>query len=181
MAYEPILKYIKQINKPVFSTRQLASISGKSLSTTTQALGKLERNGIVQKIYRGIWTEVTTHHVSPFSVIPLLFPTGRVYVSLLSALHLYGIIEQIPQVIQLASTIHTKIIRTRLAVFSIHQISSRFFIGFDWYKDSADFLIAQPEKALADCLYISAYKGKKLRHFPELHFSRDFSFEKFNH
>jgi len=58
--------------------------------------------------------------------------------------HLYGIIEQIPQVITLASTIHTKKISTKIGTFIIYQILPAFFDGFDWYRKTGDFLIAEP-------------------------------------
>ena len=93
-------------------------------------------------------------------------------------MHIYGIIEQIPQVITLASTVHTKEINTKLGVFSVHQIAPKFFKGFDWYKQKGSFLIAEPEKALVDCLYLARYKKKQFSHFPELSFPKTFSFKK---
>jgi len=116
--------------------------------------------------------------LSPYSIIPFLFPRYRAYVSFISALHLYDIIEQIPQTITLASTSHSKTIVTKLGTFSVHQIVPSFFTGFDWYKNNGDFLIAEPEKALVDCLYLSACKKKQFSYFLELHFPKSFSFKK---
>ena len=110
MPRQPILTFIKQLHRPVFTTYELATLSGKSLSATTQALNFLEREGLISRIYRGIWVEVGNERLSPYVVIPFLLSRHRAYVSFISALHLHGIIEQIPQVITLASTIHTKII-----------------------------------------------------------------------
>jgi hypothetical protein len=53
-----------------------------------------------------------------------------------------------------------------------------FFFGFNWKKDGEEFLIAEPEKALADCIYISTYKKKQFSNFPELYFPKEFSFKK---
>lgn len=39
-------------------------------------------------------------------------------------------------------------------------------------------MIAEPEKALVDCLYLSACKKRQYGYFPELHFPRSFSFKK---
>lgn len=178
MPKQPLLKFIKQLNRPVFTTSELSGVSGKSLSATTQALNFLEKQGLLLKVYRGIWAESGSKSLSPYTIIPFLFPTHRAYVSFISALHLYGIIEQIPQTITLASTIHTKIIRTKIATFSVHQIAPSFFDGFDWYKGSGSFLIAEPEKALIDCLYLSARRKKQFGYFPELHFPESFSFKK---
>ncbi len=178
MPRRPILIFIKQLHRPVFTTHELATISGKSLSATTQALNFLEKEGLIFKIYRGIWAEVGNERLSPYTVIPFLFARHRAYVSFISALHLYGIIEQIPQVITLASTAHTKIIHTKIATFSVHQMTPLFFDGFSWYKGTGSFLIAEPEKALVDSLYLSACKKKQFGYFPELHFPKTFSFRR---
>lgn len=178
MPKKSILIFIKQLHQSVFTTYQLAALSGKSLSATTQALNYLQKQGLIFKIYRGIWAEVGNESLNPYSVIPFLFPRHRAYISFISALHLYGIIEQIPQVISLASTAHIKIIHTQIATFSVHRIAPLFFAGFSWYKGTGTFLIAEPEKALVDSLYLSARKKKQFGYFPELHFPRSFSFKR---
>lgn len=173
-----ILSSINQLRRPIFTTFELSAISGKSLSTTTQALNYLKRQGVIFKIYRGIWGETHSDHISAYALIPFLFPRERAYLSFISALHLYGIIEQIPQIITIASTAHTRIIKTTIATYSVHRITPSFFEGFIWYKETGNFLIAEPEKALIDCLYLSARRGKQFGHFPELHFHKSFSFKK---
>ncbi|MCS7150992.1 MAG: hypothetical protein NZ928_01210 [Endomicrobia bacterium] len=177
MKNRSILYYIKKLNKPIFTTSELSLVSGKTSSVVVQSLRFLEKEDIVMKVYRGIWVE-KDRAISPYELIPYLFTTHRVYVSLISALHLYGIIEQIPQVITLVSTQHTKIIKTKLATFYVYRITPKFFIGFDWYKEGGSFLIAEPEKALVDCLYLSSRKNKQFRFFPELYFPKTFSFKK---
>ena len=174
----PLLSYIKKLDRPLFTTFELAAVSGKSPSVVIQSLNYLCKNGLVLKLRRGIWAEAGHPSLSPYAVIPYLFGCRRTYVSFLSALHLYDIIEQIPQNIMLASTGHTRSIRTKLGIFSIHQISAGFFKGFGWYKNRGEFLIAEPEKALVDCLYLSVRKKRQFGHFPELHFSNAFSFNK---
>ncbi|NQV04238.1 MAG: hypothetical protein HQ532_01950 [Candidatus Omnitrophica bacterium] len=178
MTRQSILACIKKLNRPIFTTRELAAISGKSLSVTTHALNFLERERFVFKIYRGVWAESGNEQFSANAVIPYLFPRHRAYVSFVSALHLYGIIEQIPQMVTLASTVHTRIIRTKIGVFSVHRIAPSFFDGFTWYRGTGSFLIAEPEKALVDSLYLSARKKKQFGYFPELHFPKSFNFRK---
>lgn len=178
MNRQSISVFIKRLNRPVFTTHELASLSGKSLPAVSKALRLLERKGLVVKIYRGIWADSGSEKLSPYIIIPYLFPRHRAYVSFVSALHLYGIIEQIPQVVTLASMIHTRVIKTKIGTFSVHKISPAFFDGFDWYKGTGNFLIAEPEKALVDSLYLSARKKKQFGYFPELHFPKSFSFKK---
>ena len=173
-----ITAFIRKIGRPVFTTHEITVISGKSASTVVQSLNHLVKQGQLTKIYRGVWTEQSARKISPFEIIPALFPRQRVYVSFISALHLYGIVEQIPQLITLASTAHTNVLRTKAGVFSVHQIAPVLFDGFDWYKGQGRFLIAEPEKALIDSLYLSSRKKKQFGSFPELEFPPKFSFKK---
>ena len=172
-----VISQIKKIGRPVFTTFELVAQSGKSSSTIIQSLNYLCRQGVVFKIYRGIWGE-TGGAVSAYAVIPFLLPRARVYVSFVSALHLHGIIGQIPRIITLASTAHTKTMKTSVATYAVHRIAPSFFSGFAWYKGTGSFLIAEPEKALVDSLYLSARKNKQFGHFPELDFSESFSFNR---
>jgi predicted transcriptional regulator of viral defense system len=178
MSREPIIKFIKQFGRSVFTTRELYAVSGKSLSAVVQGLDYLSKIGALVKIRRGVWAEPDRDPISPFCIIPFLPSGQRMYLSFISALHLYGIIEQIPQTIYCAALTHTHVFKTTVGVFSIHRIAPEFFFGFDWYRQSGEFLIAEPEKALLDCLYISGRKGNLFKHFPELHFPASFSFVK---
>lgn len=178
MSREPILKYVKLLRRRIFTTRDVLAISGKSPSTIVQGLNRLAKEGALVKIRRGVWAESSIEPLSPFRIIPFLPSGPQTYLSFLSALHLHGIIEQIPQVNYCASLAHTQTVKTSLGVFSIHRIAPDFFFGFDWYKGTGDFLIAEPEKALLDCLYLSGRKGGRFGHFPELIFPRSFSFRK---
>lgn len=171
-----LISYIKALKRPIFTTHELAVLSGKSRSTITQSLNYLQGQGAVFKIYRGIWGEAGGNF-SNYTVIPFLFPKNRAYVSFISALHLHDMIEQIPQVITLASPAHSRTIRTRLATYEVHRIAPSFFKGFSWYGGKEDFLIAEPEKALVDSLYISVRKKKQFGYFPELQFPQSFSFK----
>jgi hypothetical protein len=81
------------------------------------------------------------------------------------------VISQIPQVMTVAGTLHSKRVKTSVGVFDVHQISGDFFDGFDWHE-GGDYLIATPEKAFVDCLYLASRKGKRFAHFPELDMSR---------
>jgi len=173
-----IMVFVKKLGRPVFTSHELVTLSGKSRPTVTQCLARLVKQGLLIKIYRGVWAESGQKLLSPFEIIPYLFPRQRVYVSFISALHLHGIVEQIPQVVTLASLSHTKMLRTKAGVFSVHQMSPAFFDGFDWYKGHGSFLIAEPEKALIDSLYLSSRRKKQFGYFPETNFQTTFSFKK---
>ncbi|MGB3340348.1 MAG: hypothetical protein WBB37_02570 [bacterium] len=173
-----VLSYIKQLRRSIFTTAELTQLSGKSTSTVVQALNHLQEQNIIFKIYRGIWANAADERFNAFAVAPFLVGQHRAYISFISALHLHGIIEQIPRVIMVASTSHTRTIKTSVATYQIHRIHPLFFRGFILDKATRDFLVAEPEKALVDSLYISAHKKKHFGYFPELHFPRSFSIKK---
>lgn len=175
---ETVLSCIKQLRRSVFTTAELTQLSGKSASTVVQALNYLQKQGVIFKIYRGIWANTTDERFNVFTVAPFLVQQHRCYISFISALHFHGIIEQIPQVVMVASTSHTKTIKTSVATYQIHRIHPLFFKGFTLDKATRDFLVAEPEKALVDSLYVSAHKKKHFGYFPELHFPRSFSFKR---
>jgi predicted transcriptional regulator of viral defense system len=178
MKRQSILPFITNLQKVIFTTREVFAVSGKSLSNVVQGLNHLSKQGILVKIRRGVWAEQLSSPLSPFRIIPFLPGGQRIYLSFLSALHLHGIIEQIPQVITCASLAHTRTIKTTLGVYAIHRIAPDFFFGFDWYKQNGEFLVAEPEKALLDCLYLSGRRGNQFRYFPELNFPPTFNFVK---
>lgn len=173
-----LLWNIKQLHRSVFTTHELCIASGKSASSVVQSLNYLKNEGVVTKVCRGVWIEAGSEKVSPYTITPFLLARHRAYVSFISALHVYGIVEQIPQIVTLATTAHTKTIHTTIATFQFHQIDSDFFDGFGWYKGTGSFLIAEPEKALIDSLYLSTRKKKQFGYFPELHFPKTFDFKK---
>lgn len=165
---------IQKLDRLVFTTREISSLTGMSLSSASQGLARIEQKGIIKKMIRGVWAMISDRRFSPLMLIPFLNQPHTSYVSFITALHLYGMISQIPQIITLASTAHTRKITTPAGVFSIHQIDPNFFAGFDWYKNQ-NFLIACPEKAVVDSLYLASRKGRRYLFFPELYFPENFS------
>lgn len=170
MAEMSVIQAINTTGRLVVTTREIAALRRSSVSSNTQCLTRLEKQGIVTKIMRGVWGVTSDRRFSPFLVVPCIDPSHRAYVSFISALHIHAVISQIPQVITVASTAHSKKIRSPVGTYQIHQIAPEFFDGFDW-NETGDYLIASPEKALVDCLYLASRKGKQYAHFPELDLS----------
>jgi len=159
-----ILSAIKKLKRSIFTTREASACAGGSMSNTIQALNHLAKEEVVIKITRGVWgLDMGGGRFSQYSVIPFLLPRSRVYVSFLSALHLHGIIEQIPQSIMLASTGHTKTVRTKLGTFFFHKISPGFFKGFGWYKGEGEFLNTYNllKRLPVSCLHVFPFSKRK--------------------
>lgn len=161
---------------PVFSTAEVAERAGVALSNASRDLGGLEEDGMVVRVRRGLWAVPGHPDFSAYAVVPHLFterPGG--YVSLLSALNLHGIMDQIPRAVQVVTTGQRPKLRTPVGTYEFHAISPGLFGGHGPYRRTGNFDIATPEKAIFDTLYISARKGRRFAFLPELELPTGFA------
>lgn len=169
---------VREIGRPIFTTKEIADFSGGSLSVTSRVLARMERQRLITRVIKGLWCVPSDPRFTAYALVHFLSGTRRAYVSFVSALHLHGLIEQIPQIVYAATTGHTRLVRTPVGAFSFHRIAPSMFAGFEWYGDRRDFLIAAPEKALVDSLYLSSRRGRRFRFLPELDTSANFRFRR---
>ncbi len=161
---------VLSLDQLVFTTREVAERNKTSVASASQGLARLAKSGLLTRVLRNVWAKTTDKRLSAYDIIPYLNPKHRAYLSFISALNLYGVISQIPQVITVASTAHSQMVKTTLGTFHVHQLSPDFFDGFDWAAGHG-YLVATPEKALVDCLYLSCHKKRQFKHFPEMDLS----------
>lgn len=163
-------------SSPVFATSAVAELTGSTASNVSRDLGKLEEEGMITRIRRGVWAVVHHPDFSAYSVVPHLFEGEEAgYVSLLSALNLHGMIDQIPRVVQVMTTLQRSKLRTPAGTYEFHRIQAELFDGFGPYRGMGNFDIATPEKALFDTMYLSARKGRRFAHLPEIEMPTGFS------
>lgn len=161
---------------PVFTTSEVAEVAGMAPSNASRDLAKLEGEGMITRIKRGLWAITIHPDFSPYAVVPYLFEGDEEgYVSLLSALNLHGMIDQIPRVVQIVTTTQRPRLETSVGTYEFHQIQPELFGGFGPYRGTGNFDIATPEKALFDTLYLSARKGRRFSYLPEVEVSKSFS------
>jgi hypothetical protein len=110
--------------------------------------------------------------VDPY-VLPeyLSAPLGS-YLSLQTALHLRGLIEQIPDVYYAVSLGRTSRIKTSVGVFSLHHVAPEVFGGYEERASGAK--LATAEKALFDFAYLSAGRSRFFTTLPELTLPKNF-------
>jgi predicted transcriptional regulator of viral defense system len=167
---------------PVFTTAEVAERAGIALSNASRDLAELDKNGMVVRVRRGLWAVPGHPDFSPYAVVPHLFaeqPGG--YVSLLSALNLQGMMEQIPRVVQIVTTGQRPKLRTRVGTYEFYGIAPKLFGGYRPYRRTGNFDIARPEKALFDTLYFSVRKGRRFAALPELEVPEGFSRSEVEH
>ena len=166
------LARLRDLGKAVVTTADAALVLGATPSAASRTLARLAKSGLAQRIRHGLWT--LEDALDPLRLPEYLTAPLPSYVSLQSALFLHGMIDQIPQVIYVASLAPTRRVRTRLGTFSIHRIGPRFFGGYSRSGPSGAWL-ATPEKALLDTLYLAPARSRLFASLPEIELSRGFS------
>lgn len=155
----------------VISTAEAAALLRTSTDSANKVLRRLGESGLVAPITRGLWS------VRGAVVDPLLLPEHLTaplpaYISLQTALHLHGMIEQIPSRVFAVSLGRSRTLRTHFGTFSIHRVAPEMFGGFVEMASGAK--VATPEKALLDVLYLSATRARIFSALPELELPRGF-------
>ncbi|MCE9625393.1 MAG: hypothetical protein K8R69_08090 [Deltaproteobacteria bacterium] len=166
---------LRKADSLVFSTRDFSMLAEISGAFASQMLRRLAAKGRITRLYQGLWADAERPEFNQYLAVPFLTRPHPAAVSLLSALHLHGMIEQIPQVVDVVSTALTKRVKTPLADYFVHQINPELFTGYEYYRGEGKFLIATPEKALVDCAYFASRKGRRFSALPELHLPKSFS------
>jgi hypothetical protein len=73
------------------------------------------------------------------------------------ALHYHEIIDQPSQVVTVVWLGKPRKVKSRVYTFELHKISRKLYFGFDTGK-----MIAEPEKALLDTIYLRGYVPPEL-------------------
>jgi hypothetical protein len=99
----------------------------------------------------------------------VLLGSEQGYVSYLSALHLHGVIAQIPANVQVATTGQARSVRTPVGTFEFLQLKPEMLLeGIEWSDSPKPYRIATVEKALLDTFYIATRKKRRFAKLPEL-------------
>ncbi len=138
-----------------------------TLSAASRLLTRIAPQNEVIRVTRGIWTFAKENEVHPFSITPYLLGNEHGYISLLTALHIHGVLSQIPTRTQVVTTAHSRVVKIKLGVFEFFQMKPEMMLdGVVWSDTKLPFRIATPEKALLDVFYLSTRKGKRFASLP---------------
>jgi predicted transcriptional regulator of viral defense system len=155
---------------PAVTTAEAAVALGRSASSASRVLAELARTGRISRIKSGLWW-LRTEPPDPFSIATELTRPHPAYVSMLSALNLHGIIDQLPREIALASLDRAREIRTSVGVYRVHHLPPELFDG---WESSPRGPVATAEKALFDLCYVGVVSAGRPRFVPELDLPADF-------
>ena len=153
----------------IFTTREYANHVGMSMSAAAKRLARLSDKKLLTRITKGVWANTSHPYFHPLSCVPYLLGKEQGYVSFLTALHLHGVISQIPKTIQVATTGRGRLLDSPVGRYEFFQIKPELMKqGTEWSDSHLPYLIATPEKALIDTLYLSTRKNRRFAHLPEL-------------
>ena len=147
---------------PIISARVVTAFRPDSQAMRNQ-LTRWRKKGLIIQLKRGIYAlNMGDRKVNPsrfFLANQLLWPS---YVSLESALGYYGIIPEAVADVTSVTTKKTSRFINPLGKFIYQRIKPTVFRGYRSYKDEAglEYMIAEPEKAVVDFLYLNLRKFK---------------------
>jgi hypothetical protein len=163
---------------PIFTTENVARAAEVRPEVASRYLNQQAKKDVIMRITRGIWADSRHPDFSPYAVVPYLLgvPTtrSRGYVSLLSALSLHRMIEQIPRSIQVVSHMQRRPLRTPAGTYEFHRMDFNLIGGSEPHGQFGNFEVATPAKAIFDTLYFSVRRGRRFFHLPELQFTSAF-------
>lgn len=161
---------LRGLGVPVIRTSDAAIALDLALPAAAQTLAALAKSKLVSSIRQGLfWVDGS---VDPDRLPEYLTAPLPSYLSLHTALHRRGMIEQIPEVLYAATLARSQRVNSQVGSFSFHHLAPEVFGGFEELPNGVK--LATPEKALFDFAYLSAGKSRLFVALPELELPRKF-------
>lgn len=134
--------------RAVYTAQQLAGLIGKPRAVATVYLSRMVAKGLARRLLRGYVTFVDDEYVIASQ---LMEPS---YISATSALNFHALIQQVPARIECVSTRNSR--NYKNLGISYHRIPPELFFGYERHaKGDSYILMADPEKALIDSVYLN--------------------------
>lgn len=139
----------------IFHFQHFSMLTGLKGPSLRVALKRLTDRKIIQRILR-------SYYANPFNpptveeVSAVIYPPS--YISLESALCRHGVLSQLPYTLTCVTTRLPRKFKTPYGPLEYRQVKKKYFFGFA-RRDS--WFLAEPEKAVADFLYLNRDLNKK--------------------
>jgi len=145
-----LLQRLQSARATIFTANDLRLLFGvRNRQSLYTALHRLVTRGVLRRLSKGLFICAGVS-VDPFALANLLRRPS--YVSLESALNLHGILVQTPRMITSVTTGRPCRLKAAGHEFRYRHLSPQLWFGFE--RNGA-FLVAVPEKAFLDWLYLS--------------------------
>lgn len=134
--------------RSVYSTSLLANLINKPKEIANVYLSRLIKKGLAIKLING---KISFSNDEYIIASQLIEPS---YISLTSALLFHNLIQQVPNNIECVTTRNS--LKFSNLKINYHKLPPSLFYGFKRYKKLNSYiLIAEPEKAVIDSLYLN--------------------------
>lgn len=151
-----LIRQIGEQGLRILTTADLQNLTALSPAAATQALRRLEANGLLTRIKRGVWVNRLAADLNAFEAAPHLSSPWPSYISLYSALSAHGIVEEVPQVVYAISAAPPRRWKTPIGSFHIHRLPPPLIWGYSMQGNGrAAYPLADPEKAFLDLAYLA--------------------------
>lgn len=159
------IKAIKNANLRLITLQTVASLFDlQNENTLYKIILRLEKYGLIERIAKGKYV-LNDNNITDFEKANLIMSPS--YISLESALNYYGILPQFPYSITSVTLQKSNKLVSSSKEFEYTHLSPRIYWGF---LKKEYFLIASPEKALIDLIYLVS-KGIRKTNFEEFDYS----------
>jgi len=144
----------------IFTPLEFRRLTGLSSIASQRILERYTQRGLFCRLKKGLYALTLTKSSSWVIANRLIKPS---YISYESALSYYGIIPETVYSITSATTKKPKEIEVKGESFVYHSLKRNVFTGYAPLEmNGQTILVAEPEKALCDYLYLVFLKKKKL-------------------
>lgn len=127
-----------------------------------------QKQGYIIKIKNGVYLfEDRLNEVVPEALAGTIYSPS--YISLEKALSIYGFIPEIVYGITSVTSRTTRTFKNRVGEYTYRHLKPSLFFG---YRETAGYLLAEPEKALLDFLYFNRGRIKSREDLDDYRFNR---------
>jgi predicted transcriptional regulator of viral defense system len=142
----------------ILRSDELAHRHKLSVAVVRNALRRYQARGLVERVSTKIYINHLNQQFSPRDLVNVLRPES--YISLESAMVDKGITSQSPSVLTCVTPGYPRSFRTKSVGIVYRKISSDLYWGYEEKATRYNkYLIAEPEKALLDWIYLNRQEG----------------------
>ncbi|MCM8795355.1 MAG: hypothetical protein NC928_01495 [Candidatus Omnitrophica bacterium] len=150
---------LKKVNKSYFTSDDLCKILKLKKASLKKNLWRMVKRRVINRVARDVY--ILAEQGIDIKKIASQLYAPYAYISFESALSTYGIINQVPYAVTMATYKSPRVRTFFVTEIILRKIKRELFFG---YRLVDDILIAEAEKALLDTLYL---KSKGLTDLPE--------------
>lgn len=155
---EKFINVFRERSITLFTWNDFLEVFDIRPETAKAFLNRLKKGRIIQSLVRGKYVFLLSRkQAGDYEIANFIYTPS--YISLESALSVYGIINQFPYQVTSISLKRKKEFKIKSKVFTFSQIKDDFYKD---YQKEGEYLIATPQKAVFDFLYL-VYKGSRSR------------------